>query len=215
MPVSEGRRLCYGLNCPQGVGYVGDMEKKTDWAKIKIEYANGKASYRELAEKHNVSFSTLQKRAKEEKWAEARKKYRDKVVSKALTRTCARDAQRLARLQKSAMLLAVDIERALQDPDVIYKHVGSVEGIPAENKLTTPNGKNLYALARALREATAAMRDLYGINTRAEQFAQDKGAQRLQIEREKLDMEKRALEAEGKDKVIEIRMPPDAEELSE
>lgn len=197
------------------MGYVESMDKRIDWAKIKIEYANGKASYRELAEKHGVSFSTLQKRAKEEKWAEARKKYRDKVVSKALTRTCARDAQRLARLQKSAMLLAADIEKALQDPDVIYRHVGSVDGIPSENKLATPNGKNLYALARALREATAAMRDLYGINTRAEQFAEEQGGQRLQIEREKLELQKRALDAETKDTKIEVLLPPDAEELSE
>lgn len=191
----------------RGMGYGGDM----DWSEIKTAYVSGKATYRELAKKYGVSFSTLQKRAKEEKWAEGRKKYRDRVVTKALTRTCARDAQRLAKLQKSAMLLATDIEKALEDPDVLYKHVGSIEGVPVDAKLTTPNGKNLQAMARALRDITAAMRDLYGINTRAEQFAQDMGAQRLQIEREKLELEKKKAEEQGKDTKIEVVLPPELE----
>ena len=59
------------------------------------------------------------------------------------------------------------------------------------------------------------MRDLYGINTRAEQFAEEQGGQRLQIEREKLELQKRALDAETKDTKIEVLLPPDAEELSE
>lgn len=186
-----------------------------DWSAIKTEYASGKASYRELAKKHNVSFSTLQKRAKEEKWAEARKKYRDRVVTKALARTSARDAQKLVRLQKSATLLAEDIEKALQDPDLAYRHVGSMEGIPTEAKLQTVNGKNLQAVARALREATAAMRDLYGIYTRSELFAQDQAVERLKIEREKLDLEKQKIANEGKDTEIKLELPPELEEYSE
>lgn len=185
-----------------------------DWSAIKTEYVSGNTTYRELAKKHGVSFSTLQKRAKEEKWSENRKKYRDKVVTKALTRTCARDAQRLAKLQKSAMMLANDIEKALQDPDVLYRHVGSIEGVPVDAKLGTPNGKNLQALARALRDITAATRDLYGINTRAEQFAQEQAVERLKMEREKLEMEKQRIASEGKDTEITLQMAPELEEYS-
>lgn len=213
MPCAERRgafAIVRALNCPCAVCYVGCM----DWSAIKTEYVSGKATYRELAKKYGVSFSTLQKRAKEEKWSEGRKKYRDRVVTKALTRTCARDAQRLAKLQKSAMLLATDIEKALKDPDVLYRHVGMTSDGPVDAKLTTPNGKNLQAMARALRDITAAMRDLYGINTRAEQFAQEQGAARLQIEREKLEMEKRRVENEGKDTTVELKMPPELEEYS-
>lgn len=185
-----------------------------DWEQIKTEYVAGKATYRELAKKYGVSLSTLTKHAKEAKWAEGRKKYRDKVVTKALTRTCARDAQRLAKLQRSAMLLAEDIEKALRDPDVLYRHVGSAEGTLIDAKLSTPNGKNLQALARALRDITAATRDLYSINTRAEQFAQEQSIERLKIERERLEMEKKRIESEGKDTQIVLQMPPELEEYS-
>lgn len=201
---------CPLLNCPRQTRYVEGM----DWSAIKTEYVTGNTTYRELAKKYGVSFSTLQKRAKEEKWSEGRKKYRDRVVTKALTRTCARDAQRLAKLQKSAMLLANDIEKALQDPDVLYRHVGSIEGVPVDTKLGTPNGKNLQALARALRDITAATRDLYGINTRAEQFAQEQAVERLRMEREKLEMEKKRIASEGKDTEITLQMPPEVEEYS-
>lgn len=184
-----------------------------DWIEIKTEYVSGKATYRELAKKYGVSFSTLQKRAKEEKWSEGRKKYRDRVVTKALTRTCARDAARLAKLQRSAMLLAADLEKVLMDPALPYRHVGQGSK-PIDTILDTANGKNLQAIAKALRETTAAMRDLYSINTRAEQFAQEQAVERLKIEREKLEMEKQRMESEGKDTVIEVKLPPELEEYT-
>lgn len=44
------------------------------WNRIKTEYIAGGTSYRKLAEKHNVSFSTLRKIAAKEHWSELRDK---------------------------------------------------------------------------------------------------------------------------------------------
>ena len=41
-----------------------------DWKEIKAEYIVGDTSYRKLAEKHGVSFSTLRGIAKREKWTD-------------------------------------------------------------------------------------------------------------------------------------------------
>lgn len=41
-----------------------------DWRKIKKEYVSGGTSYRKLAKKYNVSFSTLRGIAEREKWTE-------------------------------------------------------------------------------------------------------------------------------------------------
>lgn len=41
-----------------------------DWNKIKAEYIAGGTSYRKLAEKHGVSFSTLRGIAEREKWTD-------------------------------------------------------------------------------------------------------------------------------------------------
>jgi hypothetical protein len=54
----------------------------SDWTKIKAEYLAGGTSYRKLAEKHNVSFSTLRKVAAKEQWTELRNKTRAKTDTK-------------------------------------------------------------------------------------------------------------------------------------
>ena len=52
------------------------------WRKIKAEYIAGGISRRALAEKYDVSQSTLERRAKKEKWTARRKAAESKVVEK-------------------------------------------------------------------------------------------------------------------------------------
>lgn len=54
-----------------------------DWLKIRMEYINGTMSIRELAEKHELSYSTTRKIASSEKWSDARAKQREKIRAKA------------------------------------------------------------------------------------------------------------------------------------
>ena len=53
-----------------------------DWKKIKAEYIAGGTSYRKLAEKHGVSFSTLRNIAIREKWTDLREQASNKSVTK-------------------------------------------------------------------------------------------------------------------------------------
>ncbi len=53
-----------------------------DWKKIKAEYIAGGTSYRKLAAKYGVSFSTLRDTAIREKWTELREQARNKSVTK-------------------------------------------------------------------------------------------------------------------------------------
>lgn len=53
-----------------------------NWKKIKAEYIAGGTSYRKLAEKYNVSPSTLRKVAAKEQWTELRNKTRTKMDKK-------------------------------------------------------------------------------------------------------------------------------------
>lgn len=52
--------------------YYKGMSK---WDDIKTEYITTDIGTRPLAEKHNVSYSTLRKRAEREKWAQKRTQY--------------------------------------------------------------------------------------------------------------------------------------------
>lgn len=53
-----------------------------DWNKIKAEYIAGGTSYRGLAKKYNVSFTTLTRTAKRENWIQLRQQAEDKVTTR-------------------------------------------------------------------------------------------------------------------------------------
>lgn len=55
-----------------------------DWNTLKAEYIAGGVSYRELAEKHGVSQSTLRQRAAREKWSEQKNTVRTEVEQKMI-----------------------------------------------------------------------------------------------------------------------------------
>ena len=53
-----------------------------DWNKLKAEYISGGTSYRKLAAKYGVSFSTLRNIAIREKWTDLREQASNKSVTK-------------------------------------------------------------------------------------------------------------------------------------
>ena len=61
-----------------------------DWNIIKAEYIAGGTSYRKLAKKYKVSFTTLQGVAKREKWVDLKRQAQDKSDTK-IVNTVARD----------------------------------------------------------------------------------------------------------------------------
>ena len=67
----------------------------TKWKKIKAEYIRGGTSYRKLAEKHGVSFSTLRKVASKEKWTDLRNKAETKRDTKIIETIASREADRV------------------------------------------------------------------------------------------------------------------------
>lgn len=87
-----------------------------DWLKIKNEYTSGHISYRKLAEKHGVSFATLQARAKKESWAEERDKQYDKIKTEVGQKMAAvivkKEVDRISRILSVADLLLARVEEA-------------------------------------------------------------------------------------------------------
>lgn len=89
-----------------------------DWIKIKNEYINTQTSYRKLADKYKVAFSTLEKTARREKWVKLRKEQCDKVATKVRQKTAEKiadkEADRLSRLASAADRLLEKIEEATE-----------------------------------------------------------------------------------------------------
>ena len=91
-----------------------------DWNELKAEYIAGGTSYRKLAEKYGVPFSTLKEHARKEKWTELREKARHKADTKFANIIGERQANQSVKINDVADKLLdkiVDLLEALEVAD--------------------------------------------------------------------------------------------------
>ena len=97
------------------------MAKNVDWIAIKNEYINTNISYRKLADKYHISFSTLEKTARKEEWSKQRKEQCDKIETKVRQKTADKIAEKkadaLSRVATAAEALLGKIEEATEQLD--------------------------------------------------------------------------------------------------
>ena len=84
-----------------------------NWKRIKAEYIAGGITLRELSEKHEVSYSTIQKKSMEEKWGNLRKKSRRKVEEKIIDTVSSKEAKRAVNIIDVADKLLAKITEVL------------------------------------------------------------------------------------------------------
>ena len=90
-----------------------------DWKKIKAEYLRGNTSYRKLAEKYGVSFSTLRKYAAKENWTDLRNQACAKRDTKIVESVARQEANRVDNIQCLADKLLKMIEERIEDGTLI------------------------------------------------------------------------------------------------
>lgn len=88
-----------------------------DWNEIKTEYISTEIGYRDLAKKHGVSFSTLQRRARKENWAGLRRQVCDDTVTAVTTAVINSNVDRALRVQNVADQLLDKIELTIDNID--------------------------------------------------------------------------------------------------
>lgn len=118
-----------------------------DWNAIKSEYISSDIGYRELSKKYDVSFSTLQKRAKKENWPGLKRQVCDDVVTAVTSAVTSANVDRALKLQKVADLLLDKIEltidnidgrrsaRTVKDASDALKNVRDIMGIKSEGDI--------------------------------------------------------------------------------
>lgn len=90
-----------------------------EWTAIKTEYITDEsASYRKLAQKYGVSYTSIGDRARKEGWAEQREQYLNKTLSKTLSAMSGAQAKRAKRIQTVADKLLSKIEDAVDSLDM-------------------------------------------------------------------------------------------------
>lgn len=90
-----------------------------DWKQIKSEYIAGGTSYRKLAEKYGVSFSTLKEIARREKWTDLKEKAQHKADTKFADMVGEKQAVRSAKIIDVADKLLDKISEAIDNMDVL------------------------------------------------------------------------------------------------
>lgn len=125
-----------------------------DWEKIKTEYLQGGTSYRKLAGKHGVSFSTLEKRARSENWAEQRKEVGDKAAAKARQKIVSQRAKDIEALDRTRSMLIARLEKSVSKfPDIpgnrMEQSVSDL--IPSKGKTGDGAGKRNDLMAKTVK----------------------------------------------------------------
>lgn len=134
-----------------------------NWQKIKTAYIRGNDTLKELAEKKHVSYSMIQKRSSEEKWAAAREDFRRRAEEKALARAQARAVERL--------------DKAMQANEKLLDMAMSALELPRDPK-------EMKALSGTIAQCVQLIRDSSGLLTPLQ-------AQQMQIARERVEIERR------------------------
>ena len=87
-----------------------------DWNSIRKEYITDESSsYRKLAKKYGVSYTSIGDKARKEGWAQEREQFLNKTLSKTLNAISQGQAKRASRLQTVADKLLDKIEAAVDN----------------------------------------------------------------------------------------------------
>ena len=114
-----------------------------DWKEIKAEYIAGGTSYRKLAEKYGVSFSTLKENARRGKWTELREKAQHKADTTFATLMGEKQANRSAKID-----------------DVADKLLSKIEEMMAQEGLTTQGIKHLTSAIKDIKDVKGIKSDI-------------------------------------------------------
>lgn len=148
-----------------------------NWDEIKLEYVTSDISYKELCEKHKISFSTLAKVAASGKWSREKNKHRKKVVKKAQQKIERKQVKNLAKEMQIAEAISDILKAAVSCPEQ-FVLLRSESGEVQKYSLA-----DITAALEALSKLEKSKRSLYGLLSEREK-------QTIDIARERLDVAK-------------------------
>lgn len=133
-----------------------------DWDTIKTEYLRGGASYRKLAAKYGVSFSTLEKRARSEKWSAQRREVSEKAATKARQKIIAQRAREIELLDESRSLLIQKLNKSIAKfPDIPGNRMKqSVAELVSDSELKKPGKHKIVQFESDLLKMVTALEKL-------------------------------------------------------
>ena len=188
------------------------VSRAIDWGAIKTAYVTSTISYKRLAAEHNLSFAAVSKRGKEDGWPALRKAFQDEAACRAIAGQVDNEADRLGKIIQAANAMGDVIANVFADADQFHRHIvqdkNGDDMITHERIFEKVDSRAIKDLTGALKDMTLVLRNLYNLPTQAEAEAQ-------RIAAERLNMDKRKMEADNStDKRIEVVLANGWEGLS-
>lgn len=154
-----------------------------DWDTIRAEYVAGGVTYKDLSEKYNVSYSQITKRGSDEGWPADREKARKKTANQAIDIATKQKARSLANIMLAADKMA---DRLAANIDIL------------------DSARDTSDIAKALKYTIDTIQQVYGIQTPAQIHRQRMDEEKLKIERERFELEKKRQDAFGNTEPVRI-----------
>jgi hypothetical protein len=172
------------------------MRPVADWMKVKAEYVTTGITMKELSLKYGLSFNTIRDHAKKEKWQKSKERTKDSIKKNTLTKIVKKNASTCAnnlyKLGQSADIMTTVIEQILKDSTQFKKYIVTEGQGKGETTVTMKtferyDTKALRDLCAAMKDVAIVTRNTYDLPTVQEAAAMHIAAERLKVEREKLD----------------------------
>lgn len=163
-----------------------------NWKKIKAEYIKGGISYRKLAERHGVSFSTLRKVAAKEQWTDLRNKCGARADTKIIEKLSDKSADKLSRVMDLTDKLLDKLEQAIEELDIqLYKDVVKTKEIEYNHDLRPdkPTKETIHEEEKVIEVKSIV--DRSGLKAIASSLRDIKEIQMLKTELDKQEQEAR------------------------
>lgn len=169
-----------------------------DWNEIKTKYISSGQSTASLAREYGVHIRTVQRYVKNGGWKELKAENDNKLTAKALTMVTDQKAQRLTRLME-ATTKAVDVAlEAFEDKQQFKRYLVTENDALTEKICEKVDARALKQFTGSLKDLTALMRDFYDLPTPAQ-------AEERRLAAEKLELEKRRLNADAAGQTLTVR----------
>lgn len=145
---------------------------KFDAKKAEHDYiTDNSMSYRKLAEKYEVNYTTVQTYGKKHCWVEKRKQYQSELAQKTIGKTLDKQSEKLSKLSSAT-------DKAIEYVEKIFDSYADEKDTIAISVLKD--------IASTLKTLTGVQRNLNGILTVQEENALEIAKEKLHIERERI-----------------------------
>lgn len=165
------------------------MEQVFDWDAVRTAYVTSLLSIPKVAAQFGLKAHTVSERCRKDGWVAERMAFRAKATAKAMDEAVDVEADRLGKIIKAASSMATVIEGAFADPDQFNRHIVLDVDQMVEKRFEKLDSKAIKDFTGALKDMTLVLRNLHNLPTQAEAEAQRIAAERLEMDKRKMERE--------------------------